>query len=120
MSGSTGSPQAQSNGLGATMGERNPIRSLLVNHNRDLKSKEEKIDWRARPAMSLSNGLRSTMEEESGKTRRHGDTEMERVAYRVESRKESVPRRFQWYIAEGMFSLPATKYSMVIRFSVVR
>ena len=31
-----------------------------------------------------------------------------------------VPRRFQWYIAEGMFSLPATKYSMVIRFSVVR
>ena len=36
------------------------------------------------------------------------------------SRTLSVPRRFQWYIAEGMFSLPATKYSMVIRFSVVR
>ena len=34
--------------------------------------------------------------------------------------KCKVPRRFQWYIAEGMFSLPATKYSMVIRFSVVR
>ena len=36
------------------------------------------------------------------------------------SRNHVVPRRFQWYIAEGMFSLPATKYSMVIRFSVVR
>ncbi len=31
-----------------------------------------------------------------------------------------VPRHFQWYIAYGMLSLPATRYSMVIRFSVVR
>ena len=27
-----------------------------------------------------------------------------------------VPRRFQWYIAEGMLSLPTAKWSMVIRF----
>ena len=28
----------------------------------------------------------------------------------------SVPRRFQWYIAEGMLSLPTAKWSMVISF----
>ena len=27
-----------------------------------------------------------------------------------------VPRRFQWYIAEGMLSLPTAKWSMVISF----
>ena len=32
-------------------------------------------------------------------------------------RKENqVPRRFQWYIAEGMLSLPTAKWSMVISF----
>ena len=30
--------------------------------------------------------------------------------------KETVPRRFQWYIAEGMLSLPTAKWSMVISF----
>ena len=29
---------------------------------------------------------------------------------------ERVPRRFQWYIAEGMLSLPTAKWSMVISF----
>ena len=29
-------------------------------HNRDLKSKKEKIDRRSQPAMSQSNGLRDT------------------------------------------------------------
>ena len=28
----------------------------------------------------------------------------------------TVPRRFQWYIAEGMLSLPTAKWSMVISF----
>ena len=32
------------------------------------------------------------------------------------SRTLSVPRRFQWYIAEGMLSLPTAKWSMVISF----
>ena len=34
---------SQSNGLRVTMGE-GVVRSFVVNHNRDLKSKEEKID----------------------------------------------------------------------------
>ena len=29
---------------------------------------------------------------------------------------QRVPRRFQWYIAEGMLSLPTAKWSMVISF----
>ena len=29
---------------------------------------------------------------------------------------DKVPRRFQWYIAEGMLSLPTAKWSMVISF----
>ena len=31
-------------------------------------------------------------------------------------RRIMVPRRFQWYIAEGMLSLPTAKWSMVISF----
>ena len=36
----------------------------------------------------------------------------------IPSHKEKigVPRRFQWYIAEGMLSLPTAKWSMVISF----
>ena len=34
----------------------------------------------------------------------------------AEAREEEVPRRFQWYIAEGMLSLPTAKWSMVISF----
>ena len=30
--------------------------------------------------------------------------------------KNPVPRRFRWYIAEGMLSLPTAKWSMVISF----
>ena len=30
--------------------------------------------------------------------------------------RDEVPRRFQWYIAEGMLSLPTAKWSMVISF----
>ena len=32
------------------------------------------------------------------------------------STTKKVPRRFQWYIAEGMLSLPTAKWSMVISF----
>ena len=44
-------------------------------HNRYRKSREEKIDKRSRPAMSLSNGLRVTMGEgglRDAETRGHG------------------------------------------------
>ena len=34
----------------------------------------------------------------------------------AEQRQKKVPRRFQWYIAEGMLSLPTAKWSMVISF----
>ena len=53
----------QSNGLRVTMEEGEPFRSFRRDHNRDLKSKEEKNDWRSLPAMSPPNGLRSTMGE---------------------------------------------------------
>ena len=34
----------------------------------------------------------------------------------VQIPRQKVPRRFQWYIAEGMLSLPTAKWSMVISF----
>ena len=36
--------------------------------------------------------------------------------YQLLPLKNLVPRRFQWYIAEGMLSLPTAKWSMVISF----
>ena len=43
-----------------------------------------------------------------------------RISYLVDNESTTndiwVPRRFQWYIAEGMLSLPTAKWSMVISF----
>ena len=38
------------------------------------------------------------------------------IEYQPILRQTLVPRRFQWYIAEGMLSLPTAKWSMVISF----
>ena len=41
---------------------------------------------------------------------------LEMLGYKRIVCTQEVPRRFQWYIAEGMLSLPTAKWSMVISF----
>ena len=67
-----------------------------MTHNRDPKSKEEKIDGRSQPAMSPSNGLRFTMGD--------GIPDQSSVVHHnrdLKSKEEKIDRRLRLRITMG-------------------
>ena len=93
---------------------------LLAQPSRNQKRRREPVcrtadhadgrEYRRRLLLPLGNLVANPAERDPKPCR------LQFIEYQPLLRKNLVPRRFQWYIAEGMLSLPTAKWSMVISF----